>query len=97
MITVKNISTRPFMFPGSEDVLKRMLAPGEAKEFEVTDAIVSMVSAYQDAGELVVVAGELVTGGATIESLREEAEELGIKVDARWKALRLQQEIDAKK
>ena len=102
MITVKNISARPFMMPGEEDVMKRMLAPGDSKEFEVTPAIYSLVSAYQEAGELVVTSGELVNpdsdaDDATIDELREEAEELGIKVDARWKKSRLQQEIEAAK
>jgi hypothetical protein len=109
MITVKNISARPFMMPGDEDVMKRMLAPGDSKEFEVTPAIYSLVSAYQEAGELVVTSGELVvTSGelvnpdsdaddVTIDELRAEAEELGVKVDARWKKSRLQQEIEAAK
>ena len=102
MITVKNISARPFMMPGEEDVMKRMLAPGDSKEFEVTPAIYSLVSAYQEAGELVVTSGELVNpdsdaDGVTIDELRAEAEELGIKVDARWKKSRLQQEIEAAK
>lgn len=102
MITVKNISARPFMMPGEEDVMKRMLAPGDSKEFEVTPAIYSLVSAYQDAGELVVISGELVNPDSNVEDvsidgLRAEAEELGIKVDARWKKSRLQQEIEAAK
>ncbi|WPJ56731.1 hypothetical protein RCIP0108_00019 [Klebsiella phage RCIP0108] len=102
MITVKNISARPFMMPGDEDVMKRMLAPGDSKEFEVTPAIYSLVSAYQEAGELVVTSGELVNPDSdaedvTIDELRAEAEELGIKVDARWKKSRLQQEIEAVK
>ena len=102
MITVKNISARPFMMPGEEDVMKRMLAPGDSKEFEVTPAIYSLVSTYQEAGELVVTSGELVnpdsdTDDVTIDELRAEAEELGIKVDARWKKSRLQQEIEAAK
>jgi hypothetical protein len=102
MITVKNISARPFMMPGEEDVMKRMLAPGDSKEFEVTPAIYSLVSAYQEAGELVVTSGELVnpdsdTDDVTIDELRAEAEELGIKIDARWKKSRLQQEIEAAK
>lgn len=102
MITVKNISARPFMMPGEEDVMKRILAPGDSKEFEVTPAIYSLVSAYQEAGELVVTSGELVnpdsdTDDVTIDELRAEAEELGIKVDARWKKSRLQQEIEAAK
>ncbi|WPJ50982.1 hypothetical protein RCIP0030_00017 [Klebsiella phage RCIP0030] len=102
MITVKNISARPFMMPGEEDVMKRMLAPGDSKEFEVTPAIYSLVSAYQDAGELVVTSGELVNPDSdaddvTIDKLRAEAEELGIKVDTRWKKPRLQQEIEAVK
>nr|DAK72452.1 MAG TPA: HeH/LEM domain [Caudoviricetes sp.] len=102
MITVKNISARPFMMPGDEDVMKRMLAPGDSKEFEVTPAIYSLVSAYQEAGELVVTSGELVNPDSdaddvTIDELRAEAEELGIKVDARWKKSRLQQEIEAAK
>lgn len=102
MITVKNISARPFMMPGEEDVMKRMLAPGDSKEFEVTPAIYSLVSAYQEAGELVVTGGELVNPDldaedVSIDELRAEAEELGIKVDARWKKSRLQQEIEAAK
>lgn len=102
MITVKNISARPFMMPGEEDVMKRMLAPGDSKEFEVTPAIYSLVSAYQEAGELVVTSGELVNPDSdaddvSIDELRAEAEELGIKVDARWKKSRLQQEIEAAK
>lgn len=102
MITVKNISARPFMMPGEEDVMKRMLAPGDSKEFEVTPAIYSLVSAYQEAGELVITSGELVNPDSdaddvTIDELRAEAEELGIKVDARWKKSRLQQEIEAAK
>jgi len=102
MITVKNISARPFMMPGEEDVMKRMLAPGDSKEFEVTPAIYSLVSAYQEAGELIVTSGELVNPDSdaddvTIDELRAEAEELGIKVDARWKKSRLQQEIEAAK
>ena len=102
MITVKNISARPFMMPGEEDVMERMLAPGDSKEFEVTPAIYSLVSAYQEAGELVVTSGELVNPDSdaddvTIDELRAEAEELGIKVDARWKKSRLQQEIEAAK
>ena len=102
MITVKNISARPFMMPGEEDVMKRMLAPDDSKEFEVTPAIYSLVSAYQEAGELVVTSGELVNPDSdaddvTIDELRAEAEELGIKVDARWKKSRLQQEIEAAK
>lgn len=102
MITVKNISARPFMMPGEEDVMKRMLAPGDSKEFEVTPAIYSLVSAYQEAGELVVTSGELVNPDSdaddvTVDELRAEAEELGIKVDARWKKSRLQQEIEAAK
>lgn len=102
MITVKNISARPFMMPGDEDVMKRMLAPGDSKEFEVTPAIYSLVSAYQEAGELVVTSGELVNPDSdaddvTIDELRAEAEELDIKVDARWKKSRLQQEIEAAK
>lgn len=102
MITVKNISARPFMMQGDEDVMKRMLAPGDSKEFEVTPAIYSLVSAYQEAGELVVTSGELVnpdsdTDDVTIDELRAEAEELSIKVDARWKKSRLQQEIEAAK
>lgn len=102
MITVKNISARPFMMPGDEDVMKRMLAPGDSKEFEVTPAIYSLVSAYQEAGELVVTSGELVNPDSdaddvTIDELRAEAEELGIKVDARWKKSRLRQEIEAAK
>jgi hypothetical protein len=102
MITVKNISARPFMMPGEEDVMERMLAPGDSKEFEVTPAIYSLVSAYQDAGELVVTSGELLNpdsdaNDVTIDKLRAEAEELGIKVDARWKKSRLQQEIEAVK
>lgn len=102
MITVKNISARPFMMPGEEDVMKRMLAPGDSKEFGVTPAIYSLVSAYQEAGELVVTSGELVNPDSdaddvTIDELRAEAEDLGIKVDARWKKSRLQQEIEAAK
>ena len=102
MITVKNISARPFMMPGEEDVMKRMLAPGDSKEFEVTPAIYSLVSAYQEAGELVVISGELKNPESdvedvTIDKLRAEAEELGIKVDTRWKKSRLQQEIEAAK
>lgn len=102
MITVKNISARPFMMPGEEDVMKRMLAPGDSKKFEVTPAIYSLVSAYQEAGELVVISGELVNPDSDVEDvsidgLRAEAEELGIKVDARWKKSRLQQEIEAAK
>lgn len=102
MITVKNISARLFMMPGEEDVMKRMLAPGDSKEFEVTPAIYSLVSAYQEAGELVVTSGELVNPDSdaddvTIDELRTEAEELGVKVDARWKKSRLQQEIEAAK
>nr|DAI64972.1 MAG TPA: dimeris T4 recombination endonuclease VII [Caudoviricetes sp.] len=102
MITVKNISARPFMMPGEEDVMKRMLAPGDSKEFEVTPAIYSLVSAYQEAGELVVISGELKNPESDVEDvsidgLRAEAEELGIKVDARWKKSRLQQEIEAVK
>lgn len=102
MITVKNISARPFMMPGEEDVMERMLAPGNSKAFELTPAIYSLVSAYQDAGELVVTSGELVNpdsdaNDVTIDKLRAEAEELGIKVDARWKKSRLQQEIEAVK
>jgi len=102
MITVKNISVRPFMMPGEEDVMERMLAPGDSKAFELTPAIYSLVSAYQDAGELVVTGGELVNPDSdaddvTIDKLRAEAEELGIKVDARWKKSRLQQEIEAVK
>lgn len=102
MITVKNISARPFMMPGEEDVMKRMLVPGDSKEFEVTPAIYSLVSAYQEAGELVVTSGELVNpysdaDDVSIDELRAEAEELGIKVDARWKKSRLQQEIEAAK
>lgn len=102
MITVKNISARPFMMPGEEDVMERMLAPGDSKEFEVTPAIYSLVSAYRDAGELVVTSGELVNpdsdaNDVTIDKLRAEAEELGIKVDTRWKKSRLQQEIEAVK
>ncbi|WPJ52933.1 hypothetical protein [Klebsiella phage vB_KpnM_KpVB3] len=102
MITVKNISARPFMMPGEEDVMERMLAPGNSKEFEVTPAIYSLVSAYQEAGELVVTSGELVNPDSdaedvTIDELRAEAEELGIKVDARWKKSRLQQEIEVAK
>lgn len=102
MITVKNISARPFMMPGEEDVMKRMLAPGDSKEFEVTPAIYSLVSAYQDAGELVVISGELKNPESDVEDvsidgLRAEAEELGIKVDARWKKSRLQQEIETVK
>ncbi|UVD41552.1 hypothetical protein PQZ63_gp55 [Klebsiella phage pKp383] len=102
MITVKNISVRPFMMPGEEDVMERMLAPGDSKEFEVTPAIYSLVSAYQDAGELVVISGELKNPESDVEDvsidgLRAEAEELGIKVDARWKKSRLQQEIEAVK
>lgn len=102
MITVKNISVRPFMMPGEEDVMERVLAPGDSKAFELTPAIYSLVSAYQDAGELVVTSGELVNpdsdaNDVTIDKLRAEAEELGIKVDARWKKSRLQQEIEAVK
>lgn len=102
MITVKNISARPFMMPGEEDVMERMLAPGDSKEFEVTPAIYSLVSAYQEAGELVVISGELKNPESDVEDvsingLRAEAEELGIKVDARWKKSRLQQEIEAVK
>ena len=102
MITVKNISARPFMMPGEEDVMKRMLAPGDSKEFEVTPAIYSLVSAYQESGELVVISGELKNPeldveDVTIDKLRAEAEELGIKVDTRWKKSRLQQEIEAAK
>jgi hypothetical protein len=90
------------MMPGEEDVMKRMLAPGDSKEFEVTPAIYSLVTAYQEAGELVVTSGELVnpdsdTDEVSIDELRAEAEELGIKVDARWKKSRLQQEIEAAK
>ena len=90
------------MMPGEEDVMKRMLAPGDSKEFEVTPAIYSLVSAYQEAGELVVTGGELVNPDSdaedvSIDELRAEAEELGIKVDARWKKSRLQQEIEAAK
>lgn len=102
MITVKNISARPFMMPGEEDVMERMLAPGNSKEFEVTPAIYSLVNAYQEAGELVVISGELKNPESDVEDvsingLRAEAEELGIKVDARWKKSRLQQEIEAVK
>lgn len=102
MITVKNISARPFMMPGEEDVMERMLAPGDSKEFEVTPAIYSLVNAYQEAGELVVISGELKNPESDVEDvsingLRAEAEELGIKVDARWKKSRLQQEIEAAK
>ena len=102
MITVKNISARPFMMSGEEDVMKRMLAPGDSKEFEVTPAIYSLVSAYQNAGELVVISGELKNPESDVEDvsidgLRAEAEELGIKVDARWKKSRLQQEIETAK
>lgn len=102
MITVKNISARPFMMPGEEDVMERMLTPGDSKEFEVTPAIYSLVSAYQEAGELVVISGELKNPESDVEDvsingLRAEAEELGIKVDARWKKSRLQQEIEAAK
>lgn len=102
MITVKNISARPFMMPGEEDVMERMLAPGDSKEFEVTPAIYSLVSAYREAGELVVISGELKNPESDVEDvsidgLRAEAEELGIKVDARWKKSRLQQEIEAAK
>mgnify|MGYP006972726714 FL=1 len=102
MITVKNISARPFMMPGEEDVMERMLAPGDSKEFEVTPAIYSLVTAYQEAGELVVTSGELVNPDSdaddvTIDELRADAEELSIKVDARWKKSRLQQEIEAAK
>ena len=102
MITVKNISARPFMMPGEEDVMERMLAPGDSKEFEVTPAIYSLVSAYQEAGELEIISGELVNPDSdaedvSIDELRAEAEELGIKVDARWKKSRLQQEIEAAK
>lgn len=102
MINVKNISARPFMMPGEEDVMERMLAPGDSKEFEVTPAIYSLVSAYQEAGELVVISGELKNPESDVEDvsingLRAEAEELGIKVDARWKKSRLQQEIEAAK
>ncbi|UPU16054.1 dimeris T4 recombination endonuclease VII [Escherichia phage ZCEC13] len=102
MVTVKNISARPFMMPGEEDVMERMLAPGDSKEFEVTPAIYSLVSAYQEAGELVVISGELKNPESdvedvTIDKLRAEAEELGIKVDTRWKKSRLQQEIEAAK
>ena len=102
MITVKNISARPFMMPGEEDVMKRMLAPGDSKEFEVTPAIYSLVNAYQEAGELVVTSGELKNPESDVEDvsidgLRAEAEELGIKVDTRWKKPRLQQEIEAAK
>jgi hypothetical protein len=90
------------MMPGEEDVMERMLAPGDSKAFELTPAIYSLVSAYQDAGELVVTSGELVNPDSdaddvTIDELRTEAEELGIKVDARWKKSRLQQEIEAAK
>ena len=90
------------MMPGEEDVMERMLAPGDSKEFEVTPAIYSLVSAYQEAGELVVTSGELVNPDSdaedvSIDELRAEAEELGIKVDARWKKSRLQQEIEAAK
>ena len=95
MITVKNISARPFMMPGEEDVMKRMLAPGDSKEFEVTPAIYSLVSAYQEAGELVNPDSD--ADEVSIDELRAEAEELGIKVDARWKKSRLQQEIEAAK
>ena len=102
MITVKNISARPFMMPGEEDVMERMLAPGDSKEFEVTPAIYSLVTAYQEAGELVVTSGEQVNPDSdaddvTIDELRADAEELSIKVDARWKKSRLQQEIEAAK
>lgn len=102
MITVKNVSLRAFAFPGKGDIHERVVAPGDSKEFEVTPAIYSLVSAYQEAGELVVTSGELVNPDSdaddvTIDELRAEAEELGIKVDARWKKSRLQQEIEAAK
>ena len=100
MITVKNISARPFMMPGEEDVMKRMLAPGDSKEFEVTPAIYSLVNAYQEAGELVITSGELVNPDSdaddvSIDELRAEAESLGVVVDKRWKVGRLKLEIES--
>lgn len=103
MITVKNISSRPFIMPGDADVLERIVAPGDAKEFELTYPVYSFVSAYVNAGELVVTSGELVdpTGVTEIDTilddLREEARSLGVSVDARWKESRLHQEIEAAK
>lgn len=102
MITVKNVSLRAFAFPGKGDIHERVVAPGDAKEIELTTPVYKFVSAYVNAGELEVISGELKNPESdevvvSIDELRVEAEELGIKVDARWKKSRLQQEIEAAK
>lgn len=102
MITVKNVSLRAFAFPGKGDIHERVVAPGDVKEIELTIPVYKFVSAYVNAGELEVISGELVNpdsdaNDVTIDKLRAEAEELGIKVDTRWKKPRLQQEIEAVK
>lgn len=87
---------------GERPTIYRIL-PGDNPAVEVPDAVCKMpfVRALIEAGDLSVEladdepAASVDQGeSADIESLREQAEGLGINVDKRWSAKRLQAEID---
>lgn len=79
---------------------------GEASEFvDVPDSVVrgKFVQNLINSGDLIVkgykepVKGEDDEEDEKLATLRQEAQSLGLKVDARWKAERLQKEIDEAK
>lgn len=92
MHTIKNISSIPLDIPTMNG--PAILGIGESGSFELSalDAEIFRHSPMVD----------IVDGAAKADdeddedSLREEAEELGIDVDKRWGAKRLRAEIDKK-
>lgn len=88
------------------DKVYNVVPGGEDSEFvEVPDSVVrgKFVQALINSGELIVkgykepVKGEDDEEEEKLLKLRQEAQSLGLKVDARWKADRLQKEIDEAK
>lgn len=66
-----------------------------AEEIEIPNRLAHSAFAQALAKDSHIVLTDVGEDESDEEDLRAEAEELGVKVDKRWKADRLQQEIDA--
>lgn len=96
-VTVKNTAKRAIIVPGVGDIalLEGMIAPGASLEVDEALTQTDFIRHLVSIGELSVGAASTPAPVETgdIDALREQAEMLGIDVDKRWKAGRLQEEI----
>lgn len=94
---VKNNSKRAIIVPGVGELamLGGLVAPGATLEVGESLTQTDFMRHLESVGDIVITSAPVAsTSSDELEALRDQAEMLGITVNKRWGAAKLQEEID---